>query len=474
MLQVSNKQYQLLTCPADWVLFGGAAGGGKSYGLMLDMLRHVQGPHAQPRYRGAMFRRTYPQLSQPRGLLDTTKELFGQCGSQFNHTRSEHLFPSGAKISLLTLENEKKIEGYLGAQFDQLCIDEANQFSQKNVLFLWGRCRSACGIRPTLRMSSNPDNDSWLFPVVQWYLDSSGYPDPSKSGVIRHFRVVDDRFEWFDAPQVNPQTGRVITNSFTFIPSRLQDNEFLMKSDPEYEQRLLQLSEQERERFLEGCWLASSKTDTEWPRECFFNVVVDDHQWPSIQHQADAVRMFAVDPSKGRSTKEGDYSAITCLMQMSAAKGGLKYVDCDMRRRPPGQIIEDLFAFCDDSHHPVTSGDLVGIEATAFQELLQEQVYKYAAQNPQYRLSQFLRYGGHLVPIKDMMKKEIRIRRLDTPIRQREFRFLRNPGTLMLLSQLRQFDGQNRKGQYDDGPDSLDMCQQLPVQLQKWFDEQRK
>lgn len=473
-MQVSPKQYQLLTCPADWVLFGGAAGGGKSYGLMLDMLRHVQGPHAQAQYRGAMFRRTYPQLSQPKGLLDTTKMLFGECGAKFNHTRSEHLFPSGAKISLLTLENEKKIEGYLGAQFDQLCIDEANQFSQKNVLFLWGRCRSACGIRPTLRMSSNPDHDSWLFSVVQWYLDASGYPDPAKSGKIRHFRVIDERFEWFDTPQVDPKSGKVISNSFSFIPSKLSDNEFLMRSDPEYEQRLLQLSEQERERFLDGCWFASSKTDTEWSRDCFFDVMVTEDQWPTPEHQADAVRMFAVDPSKGKKTKQGDFSAITCLMQMSAQKGGLKYVDCDMQRRPPGQIVEDLFQFCEDPLHPVTSGDLVGIEATAFQEVLQSLVYKYAAENPGYRLSRYLTAGGFLVPIQDHLKKEIRIRRLDDPIRKRQFRFLRNPGTTLLVSQLRQFDGVDRVGQHDDGPDSLDMCQQLPLQLQRWFDEQRK
>jgi len=42
------------------------------------------------------------------------------------------------------------------------------------------------------------------------------------------------------------------------------------------------------------------------------------------------------------------------------------------------------------------------------------------------------------------------------------------------VSQLRQFDGVDRVGQHDDGPDSLDMCQQLPLQLQRWFDEQRK
>lgn len=468
-IEVSKTQYQLLTCSADWVLFGGAAGGGKSYGLMLDALRHAQGPYAQPLYRGAFFRWSFPQLKVAGGLIDQTKLLYSQCGADYNHTNSEHRFPCGAKISLNTLQNEEKLEGYKGAQFDSLMIDEADQFTQRQVLFLWGRCRSQCGIRPTLRMTANPNHDSWLFPLVQWYLDDSGYPDESKSGVVRHFLVENERFLWFDEPQY--QKHLCLTNSFTFIPSKLSDNTFLERSDPSYRQRLMQLNEQERERFLGGCWFASSKGDTEWPRELFFDVQVDEDQWPSPKHQHESVRMFAVDPSKGRHTKQGDFSAITCMLQM---ENGLKYVDSDMQRRPPGQIVEDLFRFCDDPLHRIQSGDMLGIEATAFQELLQNLVYQYAADNPNYALSQWLLAGNILIPVEDQLNKKIRIRRLDRPIRNRLFRYLRNPGTNLLLAQLRQWDGVEKKGVHDDGPDSLDMCQQLPIQLERYFERLRE
>ena len=473
-LQISQKQYELLSSPADWVLFGGAAGGGKSYALMLDMLRHCQGPHGQSLFRGAIYRQTFPQLSQSGGLIDQTKLIYGGLGAVYNHTANEHRFPVGAKVSLNTLDQPKKLQGYLGAQFDSLAIDEANQFEQKAVLFLWARCRSQCGIRPTLRMTSNPDHDSWLFPLVSWYLDDEGYPRRELSGKIRHFMVKEERFQWFDEPQyeVNPETGLVeqVTNTFAFIPAKLSDNQALQRSDPTYRKRLMQLSEQERERYLEGCWLASSRTGQEWPRECFQDVTVTRDQWPQEEHAGDSVRMFAVDPSKGKNEKSGDYSAIVCLTQTRE----LKYVDADLARRPPGQIVEDLFRFCEDPLHRVRSGDLVGIEATAFQEVMRDLVYQYAADHSQMALSQYLLSGNPLIPVKDMLKKEMRIRRLDGPIRRRELRFLDTPGTLLLLSQLRNFDGIPARGKHDDGPDALDQCQQLPLALQRYWEEMRK
>ena len=473
-LSTSPPQYALLTCKADWCLFGGAAGGGKSYALMLDQLRHVQGPKAQALFRGAMFRRMYPNLSQPGGLIDQTKELYRHFGATYNHTNNEHRFPSGAKISLNTLDSEKKLSGYLGAQFDALSIDEANELSLKQVLFLWGRCRSRCGVRPTLRMSSNPDRDSWLFQFVQWYLTPNGYPDPKKSGTIRHFRIVEEKPHWYDEPQYepNPETGETqrVTNSFCFIPSKLTDNKALLRSDPSYRQRLLQMSQQERERFLEGNWLASSMGSSEWPRELFADVTIDHEEWPEPQHSRQSVRMFSVDPSKGRDVKRGDYSSICCLMQTEH----LKFVDADLARRPPGQIVEDLFRFCDDPKHMIRSGDLIGIEATAFQEIMSNLILQYAADHPDFALSKYLRTGNVLIPVRDMLKKEMRIRRLDGPLRRREFRFLNNPGTQLLLSQLRQFDGKAAASQHDDGPDSLDMCQQLPIQLERYYEELRK
>lgn len=443
-------------------------GNGKSHALILDPLRHCTGPHANPLFRGALFRKTYPQLTQAGGLLDSTRQMYSQLGASFNQTRSEWTFPCGAKIGLNTLQYEKDIEEYLGAQWDFVGVDESAAFSLKNILFLWSRCRSKSGVKPTLRMTANPDNDSFLYKLIYDWLDpETGYPNYSMSGVVRHFVPDNEVFVWHDEPQF--EDGEKISTSFTFIPSNLTDNLHLMKSDPAYRQRLMSLPTQERERFLSGCWNASSKTDTEWPRECFMDVYVKEDQFPIPQHR-EVVRMYAVDASKGKSQKTGDYSSICCLAQTN----DIAYVDADLARRAPGQIVEDLFLFCDQPHHRIRSGDLIGIEALQFQSIMRDLIMVYARDNPEYALSKYLRSGGIIIPIEDSLNKMMRIRRLDAKIRGRQFRFLQNPGTTLLLQQLKQFDGIPAKGRYDDGPDSLDMCQQLPRHLETYYENLRK
>jgi hypothetical protein len=72
------------------------------------------------------------------------------------------------------------------------------------------------------------------------------------------------------------------------------------------------------------------------------------------------------------------------------------------------------------------------------------------------------------------MNKQMRIRRLDQRIRQREMRYLENPGTTLLLNQLKQFDGIPGVGKHDDGPDALAMCTQLPRYEQEYWENLRK
>jgi len=395
--------------------------------------------------------------------------MYAPLGATFNQTRSEWTFKCGAKISLNTLQYESDIEDHLGSSWDFVGIDEAASFSLKNVLFFWSRCRSKSGVKPTLRMTANPDNSSFLFPLITWWLDGeSGYPDYSKSGVIRHFVTEDEKLKWSDEPVYD--SGIKISTSFTFIPSKLTDNTHLLQSDPSYYRRLMSLPTQERERFLEGSWLGSSGGDTEWPRDLFLGLFVPAAEFPDINHPGGCVRMFAVDPSKGRSTKQGDYSAIVCIAQTR----DLKYIDADAARRSPGQIVEDLFLFCEQDHHKIRSGDLIGIEALQFQSIFIDLIMRYAADHPEYALSKYLRGGNIIIPVEDSLNKMMRIRRLDRPIRGREFRLIENPSTMMLLNQMKAFDGTAAVGKYDDLLDALDMAQQLPSHMTKYYENARK
>ncbi len=473
-MELSQPQYDFLISQADWIVYGGSAGSGKTHALTLDPLRHVQGPNQNKMFRGAIFRRTFPQLANPGGLLDHCKEMYAPFDGEYNHTRSEFKFPSGGKISLSTIQFDKDLQNFQGAQLDWVAFDEATQFPFKYVQYLWGRCRSKSGIRPTLRMSCNPDNDSWLYKFLYWWLNpDTGLPIKERSGIVRHFRNINNDFVWYDEPQfeLNAKTGLTekVTTSATFIGATLDDNAALNASDPEYRQRLEQLDEDERERFLNGNWLASSVTDTEWDRSLFMGVYVKPEKFP-VPNNRNCVRMFAVDPSKGKSIKKGDYSAIVCVCQTE----DLKYVNCDMKRRSPSEIVEDLFLFTNNDMHRIQSGDLIGVEGLQFQSLFVDLIMRYAADHPEYALSKYLRAGNIIIPVEDNLNKMMRIRRLDPFITGRTMRFVENPDTTLLVNQLKNFDGTAAKGKYDDGPDSLEMACQMPIHLQTYFENLRK
>ena len=472
-MKLSKPQYDFLATPAEFAIYGGAAGGGKTHAVTIDPLRHCQGTYAVPLFRGAIFRRTGPQLNKSGGLVDHCKALYSPMGAIYNHTHSEFRFPRGAKISLNTLQLEKNLNDYQGAQFDWLAIDEATHFSEHEVFYLQARCRSGqAGVKPVVRLTCNPDNDSWLYPFLSWWLNpETGFPIPERSGIVRHFTRTNNRISWFDEPQYthNTITGarETISTSATFIPATLADNEALMEKDPSYKQRLLALPESERERFLEGSWLASANTATEWPREFFIGILCPEDHFP-VPVNRSCVRMFSVDASKGKKAKEGDYSAIVCTCH--TRDSDLIHVDSDIERRPPGKIIEDLFEFTNHPLHRIKSGDLIGIETLQFQELFRDMIMMYAAKHPEYALSRYIDAGNPIIPVEDTLPKHMRIRRLDKFIRARRFRFVESASNTLLLLQLKQFNGQTQKsGYHDDGPDALDMSMQLPVHLDAMF-----
>ena len=464
----SAPQIAFLSTPAEFVVYGGAAGSGKTHALSIDPLRHCQGPHANPEFRGAIFRRTSPELYKPKGLVDHCKSLYGPLGAVYNHTHNVFRFPSGAELSLQYLARDKDKDGFQGAQFDWLAVDEAALFPEDHIFFLQGRSRSVSGIKPVCRFTCNPDFSSWMYPFLSWWIDpNTGFPIPERSGHIRHFLRQDGKIEWFDEEQYDADTSEKVSTSATFFPATLDDNITLDKGDPSYRRKLMSLPPAERERFLDGCWLASSATGAEWPREYFVNVVSSQADWPA-RHNRNLVKMFAVDPSKGRRTKRGDYSAIVC----AAVTSDLIYVDADLEKRDPTKIVEDLFVFC--QRHEIRTGDLIGMEALQFQSLFHTMVYQYAAENPDFLLSKYLLAGNDLIEIEDTTPKPMRIRRLSKYWAERRFRFSGSVGSRLLLGQAQTFDGTDREGQHDDGLDALDMTLQLPIQRSLMYERRRE
>lgn len=178
---------------------------------------------------------------------------------------------------------------------------------------------------------------------------------------------------------------------------------------------------------------------TEWPDDYFGKGIWFD-DWPNTI----TAKTIAVDPSKGRDGRQGDYSAIVML---GRDRDGTLYVEADLARRTSEAIIDATL-----EHQRSFQATAVVVEANQFQELLAVQ------------LSERARNAGMpipVVPLHNSVNKAVRIRRLGPYLGQGTIRFKAgSPGTKLLVDQLRDFP----TADHDDGPDSLEMALRVMIE----------
>jgi len=180
----------------------------------------------------------------------------------------------------------------------------------------------------------------------------------------------------------------------------------------------------------------------EWPPEYTSGEDLWFERWP--ERRTLTVCTIAVDPSKGRDARRGDYSAIVIL---GRTRDGALLVEGDLERRPTDAIVARTIEL-GVSHQP----DALVVETNAFQELLQQDMEQEAAAQ-----GAILPFAG----VDNRVKKEVRIRRLTTYLARRQLRFRDTAGTRLLVEQLRDFP----HAAHDDGPDALEMALRAAIQV---------
>jgi predicted phage terminase large subunit-like protein len=250
-LKPQPKQEEFLTCSADVAFFGGGAGSGKTYALLLEILYDI----ANPRFRSAIFRRTAPMVKQPGGLMDTSEGIYPLLGAKLNATALEWRFPSGATLKFGTVELPQDRFNWYGSQIDLLCFDEVQEVDELTFWFLFSRNRSVSGAKCRVRATCNPIADGWLRSLLSWWIGPKGFPLPNRSGKLRWFIREDDLLVWGDskAELVRKYPG-CLPKSCTFIGALVGDNKVLLDRDPNYVANLRALPLVERERLLNGNW----------------------------------------------------------------------------------------------------------------------------------------------------------------------------------------------------------------------------
>jgi predicted phage terminase large subunit-like protein len=247
-----GQQERFLGSKADIAIYGGAAGGGKTWALLLQPTKHKA--HAD--FSAVFFRRTTVQIRNPGGLWDESFKLYTGSGAQPFSAALEWRFPSGAKVRFAHLEHEKTVLEWQGAQAPLICFDELTHFTAAQFWSMTARNRSVGLVKPYIRATCNPDADSWVAELIAWWIDQeTGFPIRSRNGKLRWFVRVDDHLQWADrSSDLRRRYKGLQPRSLTFIPAQLKDNRALAKSDPEYRARLMALPRVERERLLHGNW----------------------------------------------------------------------------------------------------------------------------------------------------------------------------------------------------------------------------
>lgn len=259
VIRPQEKQEIFLKNSADFVLFGGGAGGGKTWSLLLECLRHKDNKD----FGAVFFRRTNPQIVAEGGLLDEATTLYPLVGAKPRLSKPiQWVFPSGMVVSMAHLQHEKNRFDWQGSQVALFLWDELTHFSRKQFFYMFSRNRNAtAGVRPYIRATCNPvpPDDAvggWVHEFVGWYIGEDGYAIPERGGVIRWFATVNDDLRWAGSKEelldLYPNSD---PKSFAFIPSDIYDNKILLENDPGYLANLKALTYVEQEQLLRGNWL---------------------------------------------------------------------------------------------------------------------------------------------------------------------------------------------------------------------------
>lgn len=323
-LKVTPLQYRFMTASEDEILFGGAAGGGKSYGQLVDAMRYAL---QYPGSRQLLLRRTLPELEN--SLIRSALAMFPTWLYHYVSSKHTGIFANGSLLDFGYCDSERDVFRYQSAEYDVIRFDELTHFSESMYLYLMSRLRGANPYPRQMKSTTNPGGlgHDW---VKRRFID----PAPPE-------QVIAD--PW---------------GTRKFIPARVQDNRFLMAGDPNYINRLHRLPEQERRALLEGDWdLCEGRFFSAWQRDLHicapFEIPADWRRRCAIDYGLDMLAgVFVAEDPQGyfyvyREVYESDLIVSQAARRLLAAEQRIESVyappDLWSRQKDSGRSIADLF-----------------------------------------------------------------------------------------------------------------------------------
>ncbi len=333
-IKAQPRQEDFLSSSADIAIYGGAAGGGKTWALLLEPLRHVNNGE----FSAVLFRRGYPEITNPGGMWDESERIYSLAGGRAVRGDLLWRFPGGAKVQFSHLQQESDVHAWRGAQVPLLGFDQLETFTEQQFIYMLSRNRSTCGVRPYVRATCNPE-PGWLAEFLSWWIAEDGYAELERSGKVRWMVRAGEVLHWFDTEYEAAQAFPDIpAKSVTFIVSTIYDNRILMHKDPGYIANLKALSYIDRERLL-----GDAQRGGNWKVKPAAGKVFN-RAWFKVVETA---------PLKGRGVRFWDFAATekqlnkndpdsTASVLMLAAEGGWYILDATNEQLAPAQIDRQL------------------------------------------------------------------------------------------------------------------------------------
>lgn len=214
-------------------LYGGAAGGGKTDCLLNFPIARKFIWH--PRFKGIIFRRTFPELEREIIVRSKQQGFYKGFGGKYNESRKRWEFvnpetkQAGGIVAFGHIENDSDVKRYDSDEYNYIAFDELTSFSEYVYKYMYSRCRSSSPELPAIiRSGTNPGNIGNLWVRTH-------FVEPAKEGntIIR---------------------DKVTGLKRIFIPAFVDDNPYLLHADPNYKAKLLAMPEEDRNAKLYGDW----------------------------------------------------------------------------------------------------------------------------------------------------------------------------------------------------------------------------
>lgn len=172
-------------------------------------------------------------MPQADDLIEEAKDLYGKIGARWRAQDRLFQFPSGSRVRFRPLETDDDAEKYQGQNLTDAAVEEAGNYPDPSPIWkLFGALRSKAGQPIQLILTANPGGvgQQWIKEV---------FIDPAPAGMKVLHRILPN--------------GKLVR--YMYIPSRVSDNQILLKNDPEYIDRLYLVGSKELVRaWLEGDW----------------------------------------------------------------------------------------------------------------------------------------------------------------------------------------------------------------------------